>query len=245
MTVPTDLRRCTGWFTCDSAGYDAGNARLIDQSGLGLHFPLVGPAPAFITRAGVDCIDLDNTFYFERYNLIPVHGSVVIKFHTDSTGSINSILPMLWWRQTAFSTGDHVALTPKVPWDLYDGRALSWFSPSGGFVRVGSFKASTLPACDSAPAALNTWHVVTGTWTTRMESRVKVDAAATVTKTVPSVPVVPPQYEEDTMRFGYLKVTGMPTFPPQHLSVAQFAFFHDDILANQPTEAAALVASWS
>ena len=248
MTVPTDLRRCTGWFTCAATGYDSGNNRLIDQSGLAFHMPLVfGSAPTFTNRGSVDCLDLTNQFYFEMHNLIPVLGSVVFKFRTDTSGSAVS-LAILNWNASRYPNGDHVAVTPNPVWEDNDYRSIFWLPTSGSLLRATNFVGSD-PTVATAFGALpiNTWYVVTVAWNMReLAVRMKIGAGTTLMDIMgPPEPAIGTQQMENRMRFGYLKPAAAPITAPQYLAVAQMAFFQDDILVNQPTEAAALVASWA
>jgi hypothetical protein len=246
MTVPTDLRRCTGWYTFASAGWDGANSRLIDQSGLSFHLPLVsGSAPAFIARTGVSCIDLDNTFFFERANPIPITGSIVFKFHTDAATTSGN-LTIFNWQNSKYPTGDHVALTRVTPWEANDARQVVWISSSNIGLRMTTLVGGDpIVTIGTAGLPINTWHVVTLVWNMRnLSATMRVGAATPVTDAVTPEANVGPQQHEDLMRLGYLKPSGGLTVP-HHMSVAEVAFFQDDILANQPAEAAALVASWT
>lgn len=244
MTVPTDLDRCSGWFVCESAGYDSGEGHLIDQSGLDLHMPLAsGSAPPFIDRAGVNCIDLDNSFFFEMPNPIMINGSVVFKFHTDATGAGTGSVAPFGWANAGYANGDHAALTPLGPWESYDYRYILWLATSAAH----ALRATALgnPVVTTPALALNTWHVATAVWNARdFASKVRIGTGTTLTDVVEPEPPAALGWHELRMRFGYVKASGGLT-SPQHFSVAQMAFFQDDILLNQPVEAAALVASWS
>jgi hypothetical protein len=246
MTVPTDLQRCSGWFVCESSGYDSGNSRLIDQTGLGLHMPLAsGSAPAFIARGGVNCVDLTNTFFFELPNPILVQGSIVFKFHTDASGAATGTLAIMGWASPGYATGDHVASTPLGPWESYDLRQLYWMATSALHRLRATNLSGSDPLVETAALALNTWHVATVVWNHRdLAAKLQLGAGAIITDTQTPEPLQAPAQAESRMRLGYLKVSGGLT-APQHFSIAQMAFFEDDILLNQPTEAAALVASWS
>jgi hypothetical protein len=244
MTVPTDLQNCAGWYICDAAHYDSGLNQFVDQSGLGFHLGrLSGTPPSFITRGGISCIDLTNNFFYEIDNPIPVLGSIMFKIHSDATGAPTGSLAMFDWRNSLFNNDDHAALAPRGPWEAFDARKVFFFA-TGPYIRVTSFIGSD-PLANSDFVPANTWTVCTTVNNFELsEAKARLGNGATVIDNAPLSNNVPPQYQEDTMRFAYLKETGGLT-PPQHLSIAQFAFWHDDILLNQSELAESLANSWA
>ena len=249
MTVPTDLQRCTGWFTCKESGYDGANTWLTDQSGLDFHMPLAfGSGPTFATRDSIDCFDLTNAYYFEMHNLIPIEGSVVFKFRTDAAGVATGNLTLFCWNGSQYLTGDHAALVRNTNWELNDYRQIFWLPQSGPIgLRATTFSGSDPSITTTAGmVALNVWHVITVAWNIREEAvRLKIGSATTLLDTISPEGNIGPQQYEDRMRFGYLKPAGAGIPAPQYVSVAEMAFFQDDILTNQAALAASLVASWS
>jgi hypothetical protein len=238
MTVPTDLRRCTAHYIFDATHYDAANKWMIDQSKRLVNMPMtVGTAPVFTTRAGIACADLDNNYFFERVTPIPTIGSVVLKLNTNAVSADGS-LDFITMRITAYAAGDHAALTLVEPWESYDYRYLT-FQGSTATVRIGSRGGATAA---SAALAADTWQVATGVYSLKdkiIKMRIGTGTIFTAASTVGLM-----QFSDSRMRFGYLKATG-GLVSGHHLSVAQIAFFHDDILANQLALANSLVASWS
>jgi hypothetical protein len=182
------------------------------------------------------------------HNLIPVLGSVVFKFRTDATGAATGNQTLFCWNTSRYPSGDHVALTPDPVWENNDARQLIWIPTSGASLRATNFIGSD-PVVSTANSSMpvNNWYVVTVAWNmAEFAVRLKIGAGTTLMDTMTPEPTVPAQQMENRMRVGYLKPGGAVSPPaPQYLAMAEMAFFHDDILVNQPTEAAALVASWT
>jgi hypothetical protein len=239
MTVPTELRRCTGHYVLDGNAANYAGGALIDHSGRGHDFPLVTGTPIWTTRDSVACADFDNLYYFERRQIIPLMGSIVAKIHFDPN-SLDGALDIVTTRVTSFGNiDDHAALTVTGLWEDYDKRI---FGIAGG--SMDAFIGDRIPsgAGVSIDVAFNAWHVVTGVWNLATKQAKLRIGAGTVVEDASTTTA--PQWIDDVIRLGYLRATSGIT-AGKHCSVAEIAFFHDDILLNQASLAAGLVASWT
>ena len=89
-----DLSTCVGAYHCDTAGYDAANTRITDQTAYGNHLDLVTGTPVFTTRDGFECLDMDNTFWFEGDSPLLPRGSYVAVFVANLPGSDGTTYPI-------------------------------------------------------------------------------------------------------------------------------------------------------
>jgi hypothetical protein len=240
MTIPTDLRRCSAWYKLNSAGYNIGGQYLVDYSGKGNHLPLVfGSGPVFATYDSIPAMNLDNSYYFEGLTPVPIMGSVMFKMHLTASGLDGTLIP-IWQRTSTYGPDDHTASTIIGAWTTSDRRNVTYLNAVPA-MNAGDYGGGPAAQCTIPPIASPVWAVYTFAWNTFDKiARAKRDSLTTVTSAVFGSVV---QSADDILRIGY--ASGAVVGPTRHLAISEMAFFHDDILQNQASDAAGLIASWS
>jgi hypothetical protein len=127
-----DLDTCIGAYHCESAGVVGG--ALIDQTAYGNDLPLITGTPVFNTRDGFECMDLDNTYWFEGPSLLLTRGSMAVVAVINGTQADGTLAAVNTIRGT-WSAGNF----DGVPNNAVDA---DWFSSTWQRRYVGFFGQS-------------------------------------------------------------------------------------------------------
>lgn len=226
---PKDLPNLIAWYRTNAGGYGAGQLR--DFSDRGFHWPIAGGAPVFTTRAGVPCMDMDGTQYFERANILPGDVTIVTMLRPNMAAA-DARFDWLWARARTYGANDHGAHAPTDTW------AASGIVISSTEANLYTQDYQSVSAI--MPLAKNAWHVTVHTLNAAGQRKVAADNGAPVIATEGNSRRTILALE--AMRLGY-RTTGITTNGgTNYLALAEVLILSGDMTLDDPVLLRALVA---
>lgn len=225
-----------------SAGYDAANTRLIDESGLGNHLPLLAGTPDFTgSWGGKTAFKMTGAAYFGGANLLhPEVWTAISVIHPKLAGS--ETLNYIWGTSRAYAFSDHGHQSPTQPFE--DGT-----SSTGQFIahraRITDSGGSCGPdtgglVTTSTGLNIDAWNVVTDIWNGETSQVKKQWNAAGFASGAILQHYQVGMMEE--MRLGY-RPTALTTTGTNHLGCLRIDIYAGDYALDDPTGYAARVAA--
>lgn len=230
-----------GSYRFTTAGYDAANSRLIDESGLGNHLPLLSGTPDFTGVYNTKtAFKMFGTAYFGGPNiLLPECWSAISVLHPNLSGA--ETLNYIWGtgRVYAYSTPGHDSASQpfedgtSTVAQIYAQRAR--ITGTGGLTGTDSHSVST-----TTGFVADSWNIVTDVWngtTGSVKKRFGDSAWASGT--------IAQHYQlsmMEEMRLGY-RPTAITTTGTNHLGCLRIDIYSGDITLDDPTAYAARITA--
>lgn len=150
-----------------SAGYDAANTRLLDESGNGNHLPLLAGTPDFTgSYSSKTCFKMHGTAYFGGANvMLPACWTAISVLHPKVLAGES--LNYLWASGRVYAANDPGHQTPTQPFEDGTGTTAQF---SANYCRVTDAGGATGMALAGCTVTQNTgfvsdaWNVVTDVW---------------------------------------------------------------------------------
>lgn len=229
-----------GSYRMTAQGYDDGNDRLIDESGLGNHLPLLAGTPDFTgSYSSKTCFKMHGDAYFGGANLMhPEAWTVIMVVHPKVLAG--ETLNMLWASGRVYDATDHGHTSASEPFE--DGTSTT-AQLTAHRVRMTSSLALVGHDYDSASTStgltLDAWNVLTAVWNGESSQvRARWGTSAWTTDTITQHYQVGMMEE---MRLGY-RPTALTT-ASNHLGVLRADIYVGDFTTDDPTAYAARIAA--
>ncbi len=226
------LSKVVAHYLCNSGGYDTGNTRLIDQTGLGNHASLATGSTKFTTAGGKPCMEIDNTWYFERGWLGLPDFTAIMAVWSSLDGTDGTTYP-IWGSFSLYSgPNDHLGATPSE----------SWATRNSWAVQISNTSAGVLDLWNSAQAnatlTRSAWQILTVAYETPNFRKASINGGTvTVSSSVSAANHV---RVLEKMRIGY-RATGYTS--AGHLYVGEIKIIADAAFQRQSTDLAAEITA--
>lgn len=221
-------------------GYDATNTRLIDESGLGNHLPLLSGTPDFTgSYSSKTAFKMHGSAYFGGANLLnPEAWTAIMVVHPKVLAG--ETLNMVWSSGRYYPLTEHGHVTPSLPFE--DGTS-STAQLTAHRIRMTDSVALVGHDYDSASTStgltLDAWNVLTAVWNGESSQvRARWGTSAWMTDAITQHYQVGMMEE---MRIGY-RPTALTT-ASNHLGVLRIDIYSGDFTTDDPTAYAARVAA--
>lgn len=228
-----------------ATGYDAPNTRLIDESGLGNHLPLLAGSPDFTgSYSGKTCFKMHGTAYFGGASLLhPECWTAISVLHPKVLAGES--LNYIWATGRDYAMTDHGHQTPL---GLYEGDVTFVSPTTSQFIahRARITDTGGVTGCDVGGSVTTTtgfvsdaWNVVTDVWNGESSQiKKRFGTAAWATSAITQHYQVGMQEE---WRLGY-RPSGL-TVAANHLGCLRIEIYSGDYATEDPTGYAARVAA--
>jgi hypothetical protein len=240
MAGMIDLDTCVAAYHCESAGVVA--SELVDQTAYGNDLALVTGTPVFTTYDTFECLDLNNTYWFEGPSALLPSGSIVVVACVDGIagdGNLEAIITS----SPIDEDDDHEGLEAltDAEWlsSTYERRRVFWNTNAPRISdRIGT-------SATTASFTASQMNIVTGAWLTELGTL----NGATNTET-PIVGTYTNNYNAsrigNLMRVGQLKTSGGIT-ATRFLALKRIFIFTGNVFthADYATKLAAEKALWN
>lgn len=233
------MAKLIGAYRLSTLGYDAANLRLVDESGLNNHLPLLAGTPTFSTYSSQPgAFDMTGTAYFGRENLLhPFVHTAILVLHPNLVGG--ETLNALWASARVYATNDPGHQAPSQPFEDGTNTAAQLFAP---FVRIratdvlfGNLNFNATPASGYTDAA---WNVLTYVWngeTSQVKGRFGTGAWGTG-----AIPQHRQGLALEEMRIGY-RPTAITTSGGNGLGALRCDIYEGDYSLDDPAGYAARI----
>jgi len=230
-----------GSYRFTAAGYDAANTRLIDESGMGNHLPLIAGSPDFTgSYDSKTAFKMFGTAYFGGPNiLLPECWSAISVLHPNISGA--ETLNYIWGSGRYYAYSDPGHLTASQPFEDGTSSPAQLYAQRGRISGTGGLTGTDINSVSTTTGYVSDdWNVVTDVWngTTGVVKK-RFGTAATATGTISQ------HYQLSMMeeiRLGY-RPTALTTTGTYHLGCLRIDIYAGDITVDDPAGYAARVAA--
>lgn len=226
------LSKIVASYLCNSGGYDVGNTRLIDQTGLGNHASLASGSTKFTTAGGKSCMEVDSTWYFERGWLGIPDFTVIMAVWSSLDGTDGATYP-IWGSFSLYSgPNDHLGATPSESWETRDSWAVQISNTSAG---ASDFWNSVQA---NATLTRSAWQILTVAYETPNFRKASINGGAvTVDSSIGNANHIRCL---EKMRIGYRATSYTSS---GHLYVGEIKIIADAAFQRQPVDLATEIAA--
>lgn len=220
------------------AGYDAANTRLIDESGMGNHLPLLAGAPDFTgVYSAKTCFKMHGTAYFGGPSLLlPECWSAITVLHPKVLAG--ETLNYLWATGRNYAATDHGHAAAAQPFEDGTGTPAQSTAQRARILETTGLTGTDLHNVTTGTGmVVDAWNVVSDVWngeTSQVKKRFGVAAWASA--------AIAQHYQvgmQEEMRIGY-RPTGL-TVAGNHLGALRMDIYAGDISLDDPAGYAARV----